>query len=458
MTNYGLCYTFVPPPNKTLINDIGYTYGLSLILNVEVQEYYAAPRENVGFRIYVANENEIPDLQASGIDVSPGAQTKIAIRKSEITSLPFPYSDCIKAGAENLKYLSEPYTHNKCIIECESEFVTQHCSCRMYHSPGDGSIPFCSPKQINECIHSTTRQFLSMRNQICTCPEECAKEEYSTSMSFSVFPSKGIANILQSSGQLNITAQALGYYIGLYSTYKIFEEKGRAEVNDYLANFTSDFLARIRPRMPVNQTFVLSHCGPLISSLYTIAYSIKYKLTTYMSDKMYFGFQFSDPQYATEFNSSLYFNAKGISKSYLGELTMPNRQPLLAELDSCVTEVFHTVKYQNDEIYKEFFEQFFNVYYDEQFKFINSVFKNWLTTLIKENSQVHLTTEFIKTNYGRVDIYFETLKVTEMTDQPRYQWFSLICDLGGLLGLFFGASIVAFVEAIDFWCIQCCHW
>ncbi|XP_033116537.1 acid-sensing ion channel 2-like [Anneissia japonica] len=450
MTNYGLCYTFVPPPNKTLIDDIGNSYGLSLILNVETNEYYSAPRENVGFRISVTSENDIPDLQASGIDVSPGVQTQIALQKSKIVNLPQPYGKCIEKGDKQLKYLSQPYTQTKCITECESDFIAQHCSCRMYHSPGDDNVPFCSPKQMIECFHSIHKKFVSTRNQICDCPEECTKEGYRKSMSFSVFPSSGIVDILESTSKSSITASALGYYICLYTTYEIYE-KGAEESYNYLANLTSQLLAELQPEQPVSSQLVVWYCSPLVFRLFNLTYTIKYIMASTMIDNMYFGFD--DPEYATGFNSSLYFTSKNITKTYYYDLGLFDMQSAIAEIHSC-RNVFSTAEYVNNTIYEEFFEQFFEEYYDAEYKNMHSLFTKWLNILIKENNKVKLTTEFIKANYARVDIYFETLKVEELTDQPRYKLFSLICDLGGSIGLFFGASIVAVVEAIDFWFIQ----
>ncbi|XP_071964775.1 uncharacterized protein [Antedon mediterranea] len=78
------------------------------------------------------------------------------------------------------------------------------------------------------------------------------------------------------------------------------------------------------------------------------------------------------------------------------------------------------------------------------------------TATYMTNDLAHLTRDYMKDNLARVDIYFETLNVEEIKEQKAYEFYSVVCDLGGALGLFFGASLVAFVEAIDFWIIRGC--
>ncbi|XP_077982543.1 uncharacterized protein LOC144437474 [Glandiceps talaboti] len=61
---------------------------------------------------------------------------------------------------------------------------------------------------------------------------------------------------------------------------------------------------------------------------------------------------------------------------------------------------------------------------------------------------------YMKDNLAKVTIYFEDLKVESIEQQPGYHSFNLVCDIGGSLGLFFGASMVTFLEILDFFIVQ----
>ncbi|XP_072039677.1 uncharacterized protein [Amphiura filiformis] len=62
-----------------------------------------------------------------------------------------------------------------------------------------------------------------------------------------------------------------------------------------------------------------------------------------------------------------------------------------------------------------------------------------------------VTTEYMSKNFVHVDVFYGDLKVERISENPSYVFFQLICDLGGALGLFFGASLLSFIETFDFW-------
>jgi hypothetical protein len=52
-------------------------------------------------------------------------------------------------------------------------------------------------------------------------------------------------------------------------------------------------------------------------------------------------------------------------------------------------------------------------------------------------------------NYSRINIYYEDFFYTAITEEPKASIDSLIGTIGGLLGLFLGASLTSFFEIID---------
>ena len=52
-------------------------------------------------------------------------------------------------------------------------------------------------------------------------------------------------------------------------------------------------------------------------------------------------------------------------------------------------------------------------------------------------------------NKSRVYVYFEDFYYTSITEQPKISGESLVGNIGGLLGLFLGASLLTSVEFLD---------
>ena len=53
-------------------------------------------------------------------------------------------------------------------------------------------------------------------------------------------------------------------------------------------------------------------------------------------------------------------------------------------------------------------------------------------------------------NFIKVDIFYKDLSYEEVKQQVGFQVMSLFSELGGLLGLLLGASILTVCELIDF--------
>ena len=66
------------------------------------------------------------------------------------------------------------------------------------------------------------------------------------------------------------------------------------------------------------------------------------------------------------------------------------------------------------------------------------------------------TAEYWMNNALVVNIYFQTMFQQTVEHSPAYSTTSLLCDLGGALGLVLGASIVQVVQFLD-WSIMACY-
>ncbi|XP_045162528.2 uncharacterized protein LOC123527249 [Mercenaria mercenaria] len=57
---------------------------------------------------------------------------------------------------------------------------------------------------------------------------------------------------------------------------------------------------------------------------------------------------------------------------------------------------------------------------------------------------------FIRDNFLQLDIYYKELRHEEIEQQRAYDAIALLCDIGGSIGLFIGASVMTVFEILDF--------
>ncbi|RNA32454.1 acid-sensing ion channel 1-like [Brachionus plicatilis] len=67
--------------------------------------------------------------------------------------------------------------------------------------------------------------------------------------------------------------------------------------------------------------------------------------------------------------------------------------------------------------------------------------------LFENRSNVSL--EELRDNILAINIYYETIEQTEITENASYTWDGLIGSIGGTLGLFLGMSLLSFADFID---------
>ena len=90
LSQRGLCYTFNSgQPGYPLLkqSSAGRSEGLLLQLDALPEQYYGAFNvfEGTGFRMLVHDQNEWPDIENHGIDVSPGFSNTVRIQRHKVT-------------------------------------------------------------------------------------------------------------------------------------------------------------------------------------------------------------------------------------------------------------------------------------------------------------------------------------------------------------------------------------
>ncbi|XP_071124646.1 degenerin-like protein del-10 [Mytilus edulis] len=65
-------------------------------------------------------------------------------------------------------------------------------------------------------------------------------------------------------------------------------------------------------------------------------------------------------------------------------------------------------------------------------------------------SSIKIDQYFLRENFLQLDVFYRELSYEEIDQQEAYDIFGLLCDIGGSMGLFIGASVMTMFELVDF--------
>ena len=88
---------------------------------------------------------------------------------------------------------------------------------------------------------------------------------------------------------------------------------------------------------------------------------------------------------------------------------------------------------------------------DKDFYNVFDTFTHYLDTF---NRSVIIDSNFLKKNFLNLNVFYRQLSYEYIQQQKAYDIFGLICDIGGSMGLFIGASMLTVVEVIDLLLVQ----
>ncbi|CAF0708693.1 unnamed protein product [Brachionus calyciflorus] len=229
--DYVNCYTFnsgydqngTKIPIKK-INEAGTDRSLKLELYLGLDRFNLTKFvTNNGVKIVVHNQSVTPIISSDGIDITTGFQNNIGITKSFRYGLPWPYSSCIKNtksidGHESFYYKAfftslnmTSYRQKTCLKLCLQDFILKKCQCL------DGSLPniyknvtICQSLETIKCTIDARGEYYS-KELVCEgCPIECDSIQYSTSLSYSRYPTNYYLNYIKN--KTNILSKINEFY------------------------------------------------------------------------------------------------------------------------------------------------------------------------------------------------------------------------------------------------------
>ncbi|KAG7200622.1 hypothetical protein KM043_001178 [Ampulex compressa] len=169
----------------------GQFYGLTLVLDADIKEYYCSSTASVGFKVgsrtvvkgyagfrlrviasfisscsiklvmLLHNPVETPKIADFAFAVTPGEETRVIVTpristaSRTILSIPQRKRKCFFTSERKLRYY-RTYTQRNCVLECEANFTQKICHCVQYYMPKSSNTPICGKKD-DQCATNARR-------------------------------------------------------------------------------------------------------------------------------------------------------------------------------------------------------------------------------------------------------------------------------------------------------------
>ena len=244
---YGNCYTFNGDTNSKETSVSGIHSGLEV--EVLVGNPYNAELFNYknGLHVAIHNHSVKPLIEIEGTEVPCGKQTNIAIKRTFISKLDWPYNDCINEFNATKSYLNSTlysrllyefngttYRQKNCLNLCYQTKIVRDCGCTdpkfTYPAQNEtNTIPYVKPCKTNEqqkCLTESIKEYQSDSiSEECStyCKLECNSIYYSHSSSSASYPTRSYAKILSLESKImkQLSKNASNFELLKYSILKL---------------------------------------------------------------------------------------------------------------------------------------------------------------------------------------------------------------------------------------------
>ncbi|GFG30440.1 hypothetical protein Cfor_03682, partial [Coptotermes formosanus] len=150
-------------PAKTTTS--GYRMGLSVLVRINPDEYYATNMASFGVKVLVHDPYDYPDLNTVKKMVSLGSDIFFSIPPWVTYSTPdvrnIPVQNrglrgCVFPDEVNLRKMKQ-YSYNNCITECRENYTLEICGCTQFYYPNNGGYRLCNLTDI-PCLARNKRK------------------------------------------------------------------------------------------------------------------------------------------------------------------------------------------------------------------------------------------------------------------------------------------------------------
>lgn len=118
----------------------GESLGLTIILDVESDQYYCSSTNSIGFKMAMHSPTETPNVREVGLFVAAGYETKARVRIDKLEAdqklhhVHLKHRQCEFQDEHQLIYFST-YTQANCEAECVAKSLMRHCRCLSHYMP-----------------------------------------------------------------------------------------------------------------------------------------------------------------------------------------------------------------------------------------------------------------------------------------------------------------------------------
>ncbi|GBM48912.1 hypothetical protein AVEN_91875-1 [Araneus ventricosus] len=150
--------------------------------------YNTQATDSAGARIAIHDSAELPDLESSGLSITPGFETSISLRQTLIHRLPSPYKDrCVHYKTSNRYNQTD---QNDCVYSCIQGWSNKICGCADPRLPNKDGFMYCD---VTNASQSSCLKFIFESvtvRETCDCPLPCISKAYNEITSQAVWPAE----------------------------------------------------------------------------------------------------------------------------------------------------------------------------------------------------------------------------------------------------------------------------
>lgn len=242
---YGNCFTFNKDGHLE-VNPSAYGNGLEIVININA-DHYLPISHTLGARIIVHDPADDPQPEERGINISPGYDVTLSLKKTQMIRLRSPYRDrCIDYKPGGPPNMESP---SACMQVCMQEQYYERCGCLEPTLLKISNEKQCNISNTTEmCCLDAVLHELEKFGSPCDCPLPCVSPYYHEIISMAKWPSRYF--FLKNYVESNLTSDVGDALKRHRKTY--------AKVNIYYA--TSEVLSyELTPKFQFSE--MLSHLG-----------------------------------------------------------------------------------------------------------------------------------------------------------------------------------------------------
>ncbi|XP_045161050.2 amiloride-sensitive sodium channel subunit beta-like [Mercenaria mercenaria] len=202
-SSYGNCYTL--DSERMYVQRPGPDGGLYLLLYLQVNEFIKGITNGFGAKLVIHEPGTAPLPDDGGVFVAANTETDIALKRTAITRLGWPYGKC-ETGAAFKEKFGVNYSVKACPVlvcheTCKAIHIYETCGCWHYmHELVSEKLnkPFniCKTTSDRKCQRRAMQSIYSKEIK-CECNNPCRDAQYTVSVSGRQWPSQSYAGLLK---------------------------------------------------------------------------------------------------------------------------------------------------------------------------------------------------------------------------------------------------------------------